>query len=256
MKVLVIDSITCEKDNYIDYLKSHSIEIYRVKNGEDIHSVIKYNHYDIIILDIILPYIDGLKLISTIKSVSPSSIIIIYTYVKNDSIIQEAFINGADYYAIKSSNFDLLLNRIKSFNNRNTNPSSYNPVPEIMEKPSGLKHDVRSIDKSIRELLKEIGISANLKGYNFIIDAVSMYINNKYSFGSGITKHMYPEISKKYHTTPARVERNIRNCIEKCWGNGSYDKLQEIFGYTVPSHKHKPSNSCFIAEISEYIMKR
>ena len=255
MKVLAIDSIVNEKDSYLEYLRDHGIEMDRVKNGENLHPRIKYNHYDVIILDIILPYADGLKLINVIKSISPSSAIIVYTYVSNDSIIQEAFRNGADYYAIKPSNFDLLLNRIKSFSNTDTT-SVYIPKSEVIAKPAVINQEVYNVDKSIRDLLKEIGITANLKGYNFMVDAISMYIDNKGSFDPGITKHVYPEIAKKYHSTPARVERNIRHSIEKCWEQGSYDKLQEIFGYTIPSPKYKPTNSCFIAEMSEYIMKR
>ena len=247
MKVLSIDAIINKDDNYIKYLENNGITVDHITGGEDIQSIVKYTHYDVIILDIILPYIDGMELINIIKANSISSAIIVYSYVSNENIIREAFVNGADYYLIKPADPELLLRRINSFSKENI---------AIAQKTSEYKGKEFNVEKSIRNLLKELGISSNLKGYKYVVDAINMYIDNEGSFDAGITKSVYPELAKKYHSTPSRIERNIRHTVEKCWSCGSYDKIQEIFGYTVPSNKYKPANSCFIAEVSEYIMSR
>ena len=66
-----------------------------------------------------------------------------------------------------------------------------------------------------------------------------------------ITKCLYPQIAQKFHTTPSRVERAIRHAIEVAWGRGQQDVVENIFGYTVSASKGKPTNSEFIAMISD-----
>ena len=66
-----------------------------------------------------------------------------------------------------------------------------------------------------------------------------------------ITKQLYPDLAKKYKTTPSRVERAIRHAIEVAWNRGQIETVESIFGYTVNSNKGKPTNSEFIAMIAD-----
>ena len=70
---------------------------------------------------------------------------------------------------------------------------------------------------------------------------------------NSITKILYPEIAKKYGTTPSRVERALRHAIEVAWSRGKMDTIYALFGYTINSGKGKPTNSEFIALISDKI---
>ena len=70
---------------------------------------------------------------------------------------------------------------------------------------------------------------------------------------SSITKILYPTIAKHFQTTPSRVERAIRHAIEVAWSRGRMETLEELFGYTVNTGKGKPTNSEFIALISDRI---
>ncbi len=68
-----------------------------------------------------------------------------------------------------------------------------------------------------------------------------------------ITKVLYPDIAKKFDTTPSRVERAIRHAIEVAWNRGNYESISKMFGYTVHHLKSKPTNSEFIAMIADKI---
>jgi len=101
-------------------------------------------------------------------------------------------------------------------------------------------------------MIHEIGVPAHIKGYQYLRDAIIMCIQDMDMLNS-ITKALYPEIAKHYQTTPSRVERAIRHAIEVAWSRGKMDTIDELFGYTVNNGKGKPTNSEFIALISDKI---
>ena len=68
---------------------------------------------------------------------------------------------------------------------------------------------------------------------------------------NSVTKILYPDIAKKYHTTASRVERAIRHAIEVAWTRGRLETIETLFGYTVHAGKGKPTNSEFIALIAD-----
>ena len=86
----------------------------------------------------------------------------------------------------------------------------------------------------------------------YLREAITMIFNNVELLGS-ITKVLYPDIAKKFNTTPSRVERAIRHAIEVAWSRGNIDSISELFGYTVSSTKAKPTNSEFIAMVADHL---
>ena len=70
---------------------------------------------------------------------------------------------------------------------------------------------------------------------------------------NSITKFLYPTVAKHYNTTASRVERAIRHAIEVAWDRGDIDTLNSYFGYTIQINRGKPTNSEFIAMISDKI---
>ena len=91
---------------------------------------------------------------------------------------------------------------------------------------------------------------SHIKGYQYIRDAIIMIYNNS-SYIGGITKQLYPDIAKKFDTTPSRVERAIRHAIEVSWSRGDYDLMDEIFGHSVDFDRAKPTNSEFLATLAD-----
>ena len=68
---------------------------------------------------------------------------------------------------------------------------------------------------------------------------------------NAVTKVLYPEVARRYSTTPSRVERAVRHAIEVAWDRGDIETLQNYFGYTVSGVKGKPTNSEFISMIAD-----
>lgn len=104
----------------------------------------------------------------------------------------------------------------------------------------------------ISKILREIGISCSLLGYDYIKASIIMGLDEPIVFRR-ITKELYPRVAKQFGTTPSRVERAIRHAIENAWDRGNVKILHNIFGYSVSAEKGKPTNSEFLATVVEYI---
>ena len=108
------------------------------------------------------------------------------------------------------------------------------------------------LETDVTEIIHEVGIPAHIKGYQYLRDAIVMSVKDMDMLNS-ITKVLYPTIAKKYQTTPSRVERAIRHAIEVAWSRGRMDTLDDMFGYKINRGKGKPTNSEFIALITDRI---
>ena len=204
------------------------------KNGVEAYEIIKHKQPDVVLLDIVMPKLDGLALLEKVKkdkSIRKCPSFIIISAVGQDRITEDAFNLGADYYIMKPFDNDMIINRIKS-----TKPSA---------KPEDLESKVTNI-------IHEIGVPAHIKGYQYLREAIIMSVNDIEMLNS-ITKILYPTIAKKYQTTASRVERAIRHAIEVAWSRGKMDTIDELFGYTINNGKGKPTNSEFIALIADRI---
>lgn len=106
------------------------------------------------------------------------------------------------------------------------------------------------LEARVTEILRQMGVPAHIKGYQYLRIAIMMVIENM-ELVSAITKELYPSIAKKFETTSFRVERAIRHAIEAAWDRGDIETLQSFFGYTVSSVKGKPTNAEFICMIAD-----
>ena len=222
----------------------------KAKNGEEMCQIIKDRQPDVVLLDLIMPKMDGLTVMEQINqdnSVNKRPYFIVITAVGQERITEDAFNRGANYYVMKPFNNDMLLDRIKSVRKmfRNYEKKSENGK---MEGTAGAE----DLESRVTNMLHEIGIPAHIKGYHYLRDAIIMAVKDM-DVLNAITKILYPTVAKKYQTTSSRVERAIRHAIEVAWSRGKLDTLDELFGYTVSTGKGKPTNSEFIALIADTI---
>ncbi|MEG2700382.1 MAG: sporulation initiation factor Spo0A C-terminal domain-containing protein, partial [Hungatella sp.] len=143
------------------------------------------------------------------------------------------------------------IRRISGYNNK---PKGLNLTGICKVKPYENKLDYmeQNLETDVTQILHEIGVPAHIKGYQYLRDAITISVADQDMLTS-VTKILYPNIAKDYQTTPSRVERAIRHAIEVAWSRGKMDTINEIFGYTVSNGKGKPTNSEFIALISDKI---
>lgn len=222
-------------------------------NGKDIYDIIKEKEPDVVLLDIIMPKEDGLTVMERINrddSMKKHPVFIVVSAVSQERITEDAFNLGAYYYILKPFDNDMVLRRIK-----NLKHGVRGSVPKLAAKSSS-EHVMqlleRNLEMDVTNVIHEIGVPAHIKGYQYLRDAIIMSVNDMEMLNS-ITKILYPTIAKKHQTTPSRVERAIRHAIEVAWDRGDLETLQRFFGYTVSNAKGKPTNSEFIAMISDRI---
>ena len=110
-----------------------------------------------------------------------------------------------------------------------------------------LKEDMKVV---VTEIIHQIGIPAHIKGYHYLREAILLSLEDEEMLES-VTKLLYPTVAKRFNTTASRVERAIRHAIETAWDRGDLDTIQNLFGYTVSVGKGKPTNSEFIALITD-----
>ena len=112
------------------------------------------------------------------------------------------------------------------------------------------KNEGDNLEALVTNVIHEIGVPAHIKGYQYLREAIMMVVND-IDIINQITKQLYPDIARKYKTTPSRVERAIRHAIEVAWGRGQTETVESIFGYTVSAAKGKPTNSEFIVTLAD-----
>lgn len=226
----------------------------KAKNGEEAYELIKKDMPDVVLLDLIMPKMDGLSLmekINTDNTIRKMPFFIITSAISNEVVIQDAFNSGAGYYMLKPFEMDMVLDRVHSARNNSGRRVSENKkiVAAYEDKKQYME---RNVESDVTNIIHEVGVPAHIKGYQYLREAIILCINDTEMLNS-ITKILYPTIAKKFQTTPSRVERAIRHAIEVAWNRGKMDTIDELFGYTINAEKGKPTNSEFIALIADKI---
>lgn len=197
---------------------------------------------DTVVTDIILPGMDGLTMLRELngKALPHRPSIIVLTGYTSSLVTREVKELGADYFALKPISRETFLSRIRLVA---TDRLSFGR--QVQSAYDNIVHVVTA-------KLHDIGVPAHIKGYQYLREAIIMCTKDPTIIDS-ITKVLYPTVAAKYGTTNSRVERAIRHAIEVAWDRGDMEEIQHIFSYTVSNTKGKPTNSEFIAMLSDSI---
>jgi two-component system response regulator (stage 0 sporulation protein A) len=251
IKVCVVDDNRELVGLLEDYISSQDdMEIVGIAhNGQDCLDLLESTDTDVLVLDIIMPHLDGLAVLERLRELKKGAIpnVIMLTAFGQEDVTKKAVELGASYFILKPFDMENLGNHIRQVSGKSSQvsrkASSGNYRSHTENKP-------RNLDASITSIIHEIGVPAHIKGYLYLREAISMVYNDIELLGS-ITKVLYPDIAKKYNTTASRVERAIRHAIEVAWSRGNIDSISSLFGYTVSMSKAKPTNSEFIAMVAD-----
>ena len=227
------------------------------KDGNEAVEMIAKNNPDIVLLDVIMPHLDGLGVLEKVNEMETSKkpVCIMLSAVGQDKITQKAISLGAEYYVVKPFDIELLIKRIKEIKYHQPNQTSNYFItreikPQYIELSMDESKKEENLEALVTNIIHEVGVPAHIKGYQYLREAIMMVVND-IDVINQITKSLYPKIAAKYNTTPSRVERAIRHAIEVAWGRGQQEAVESIFGYTISASKGKPTNSEFIAMIAD-----
>lgn len=260
--VLIADDNQEFSTTLATYLKNQEdmVVVGRAKDGNEALDMVSSLMPDVLLLDVIMPHLDGIGVLEQMNMIklNKKPICIMLSAVGQDKVTQRAIELGAEYYIVKPFDIDLLITRIREL--KNYKPSSQNnnfisreigiSKPQYIDIPNNSANKEENIEALVTNVIHEVGVPAHIKGYQYLREAIIMVIND-IDVINQITKCLYPQIANKFHTTPSRVERAIRHAIEVAWGRGEQKTVENIFGYTISAAKGKPTNSEFIAMISD-----
>ena len=223
----------------------------QAEDGEALLDAIKKYQPDVVLMDLILPKLDGFGVLRALQAeASYHPAVIILTAFSNPGVISDAAALGAYYFFTKPCDFSELMDRIRAVGRADAKkPALSLQTPQQTGKPE------QRLETMVTEVIHEIGIPAHIKGYQYIREAIILTVRDM-DLINAVTKALYPMVAKRYNTTPSRVERAIRHAIEVAWDRGDLEVLQKYFGYTVSNVKGKPTNSEFVALIADRLQLR
>lgn len=206
-------------------------------------------HFDVVLLDMLLSGLDAFEVISRAKEMNITGKFMIISAYTSSSIEQGLYALGISYFFLKPFDSEILAKRIVQMCSALPEKGA---VPVTRKAETFVEHDVELM---VTEIIHQIGVPAHIKGYHYLRDAIMMCIY-KNDYINAVTKMLYPDVAKRHATTSSRVERSIRHAIEVAWDRGDIEVLQSYFGYSMHNGRGKPTNSEFIAMISDKLRLR
>ncbi|MBO5485106.1 MAG: sporulation transcription factor Spo0A [Lachnospiraceae bacterium] len=277
LRVIIADNNVQDRESKAKAMEDMGIDvILATGDGRKALDAIQKKKPDIVVLDMILPGIDGIGILEEIscRNTKAKPVIIIETALRMSNLVEEALRYGADYYMMKPISNRMLIKRMKQMAERREIMQKAEEQNAAMDKSrevlrlnkqqmqkdelltvnaTGMRNGYSysgDLEMDVTNILLEIGIPAHIKGYQYIREGIimSFYDRNMLHY---ITKYLYPAIAKKYKTTSSSVERTIRHAIEVAWRRGNLETLEEVFGNTICAGKGKPTNSEFMALLTD-----
>lgn len=209
--------------------------ITETRDGVKVIDTILREKPDACLIHINLSELDGVTVTKRVRTAGYTSCVILYANTANWFMEQEAADAGASFFLVRPFDIPTLANRLrKSAKPEESYQISFDPQLEM----------------SVTEIIHQIGVPAHIKGYYYIRESILLAVSDIGILNS-VTRKLYPEVARRFGTTPSRVERAIRHSIEVAWDRGDLDTLNRYFGYTVNNNRGKPTNSEFIAMIAD-----
>lgn len=245
LKVLLTGDGSEFGKNCANILRTYGCDVILVpKDGKAVLTKIDNDSIDVVVMDAFMANLDALGVITEISDDETRPLIMIMSSTDNQRFEQEILSAGADYYFLKPFDINILAQRISQ-------------LTGWVKSESGTvsRNNTNDLQVTVSEIMHQIGVPAHIKGYQYLREAIVLSINDR-EMMSSVTKVLYPTVAKMYSTTASRVERAIRHAIEVAWDRGDVDVLSSYFGYTIQNTRGKPTNSEFIAMISDKLRLR
>lgn len=249
ISVLVVDDDESYLKELTSFMKTTGAfsEVSFARDGEDALGIAAATNPDVIILDSVMPRLDGIGFLRRMRSELPrlEPIVIMSSDSRFSGMMQSAVRHGVSYFMLK--------------------PQSCADICETVRelfvslgkggKTRGAAPDSGSLENAAANFLHLLGVPAHLLGYNYLRAAI-VGIAGDPRLLSPITKRLYPLLAREFDTSPGCIERSLRHAIKVSWQRGSKRLLSGVFGYTAEtSGTHTPTNAEYIAMISDYFLR-
>ena len=191
----------------------------------------------LLLADVVLPGLDGFGLLDRMAALPQKPKTVLLTAAYRGEIIALAMEKGVSFFMPKPCETESLLERLRQ---------------TVGAESANEEDGMQALQREVTAVIHEVGVPAHIKGYQYVREAIILAVQDM-DVINAVTKVLYPEVARRFNTTPSRVERAVRHAIETAWDRGDLETLQRYFGYTVSNTKGKPTNSEFIAMIADKI---
>ena len=251
IRVLIAEDNALQRGLLVDGLDGQGgIEVIgTASNGQEAFEMIQELRPQVLLLDMVLPLLDGYGLLEKLQPLPPEQrpAVIATTSLGRDDFITRAMELSVAYYMVKPLDIPFLIRQIMSCVQRSAPTAASAPRP-----PADEPEDV---ERLVTAMLMQIGVPPHLSGYKFIRAALLMVTDRPELF-SGLTRVLYPEIARQFGTTASCVERAIRHAISLTWDRGGSENYRRLLGRQASILGDKPTNSEFLAQVGEGIRMR
>lgn len=239
VKILIADNSTDFSNRAASAFTSKGFTVNECESdGSAILEAIRICQPDIVICEAIMPSADAQEVIRRVDGSTGKKPFFVVTLPYRNAYAESKIMSCRNAYVF-----------IKPFEIDNLVSFAEHITPNAVDFDED-ESDPAHIEMVVTDIIHTIGIPAHIKGYHYLREAIMLSLNDSEMLES-VTKLLYPTIAKKYETSPSRVERAIRHAIETAWDRGDVEVLTKMFGYTVNCGKGKPTNSEFIALITD-----
>ncbi|OQB24985.1 MAG: Stage 0 sporulation protein A [Firmicutes bacterium ADurb.Bin182] len=248
-RILVADDNIRFQNSVRDYLiaQEQVRQVDVASDGQIALELLRAGRYDVLVLDLIMPHIDGFGVLEQISAgmFENPPLIIVVSAMRHEDMVRQACALGAKYYMVKPVEPETLFRRITDM--------LESPAVTARSMVMGMAPQPKSLDEKITSVFLIIGIPAHIKGYHYLREAIRMVYFNP-DMINRITKELYPGIAKKFSTSASKVERAIRHSIEVAWTRGKIENINQLFGYNIYGKNDKPTNGEFIALLADKLI--
>ena len=250
LKIVIAEDGTELRKSCEKALKSYGMDVIMCdKSGTQLLEKIKSEKPDVVLADIFMQNLDILGVLDAIHKTDAASrpMVMAMSSFDNPRLEKETLEAGASYYFLKPFDINTMAERIIRLSGWRNEISPVVVKDNVVTDPE--------LELMVTEIIHQIGVPAHIKGYHYLREAIILSVKNSEIINS-VTKLLYPTVAKHHGTTSSRVERAIRHAIEVAWDRGDIDVLNSYFGYTIQNDRGKPTNSEFIAMISDKLRLR
>jgi len=250
LKIVIADDSTELGQNCAKALKGYGMDVLLcTKDGQRVLDTVKKEKPDVILADVFMPNLDILGVLNGLNDINSKErpMVMAMSSFDNQRLEKETLDAGASYYFLKPFDINTMAERIIQLSGWKNEISPVVVKDNVVTDPE--------LELMVTEIIHQIGVPAHIKGYHYLREAIILSVKNSDILGS-VTKLLYPTVAKNHGTTSSRVERAIRHAIEVAWDRGDIDVLNSYFGYTIQNDRGKPTNSEFIAMISDKLRLR
>lgn len=112
--ILVVEDDKNTRKLLTTVIGNDGYHVIEATNGEEALEILEHNHVDLMVLDVMMPKMDGFTLTETLRQGGSQLPILILSAKQNVVDIKKGFVVGIDDYLTKPFDFGVLLLRIKA----------------------------------------------------------------------------------------------------------------------------------------------